>query len=165
MAGKITPVKKVDESNAGSENQLLSGYTRRYFVEDLVGRHSELFPEQLKGAVDDTKSKDCPDDMAESKHTFLKFFDVDIQPSVVKMEDAGPGSHLRIYYSDFLDSTEHEATKVKLIKFWNSKKNNIEHLFAWVCGLKPRSKTDAFPMLLMVQEMLKTVIGEHLEVT
>ena len=103
--------------------------------------------------------------MAESKHNFLKYFDVDLQPSVIKMEDAGPGSHLRIYYSDFLDDSEHEATKVKLIEKWNENKNDIEKLYPWVCGLKPRTKTDAFPMLLMVQEMLKSVLGEHMEVS
>ena len=102
--------------------------------------------------------------MVESKHNFLKYFDVDLEPAAVKMEDAGPGSHLRIYYSDFLDSTEHESTKARLIDAWNEKKEDIEKVYTWVCSLQPRSKTDAFPMLLMVQEMLKSVLGEHMQV-
>jgi len=81
----------------------------------------------------------------------------------VRGEDSGPGAYLRFYYCDFLDSKQHRAACQRLKDMWRDKQKDTKSLFEWVSGLKPRSKLDAYPMLLLMQEMLKEMLENKLE--
>jgi len=81
----------------------------------------------------------------------------------VKGEDTTPGAYLRFYYCDFLDSKQHRASCNRLKDAWKDKQRDTKALFEWVCSLKPRSKVDAYPMLVVLQEMLKELLEDKLE--
>ena len=81
----------------------------------------------------------------------------------MKGEDTTPGAYLRFYYCDFLDSKQHRASCNRLKDAWKDKQRDTKALFEWVCSLKPRSKVDAYPMLVVLQEMLKELLEDKLE--
>jgi hypothetical protein len=60
--------------------------------------------------------------------------------------------HLRIYYSDFLNSGEDGRKFHSLQVVWKQRQNDLKQLMEWVLQLRPRTKLDAYPMLLMTQE-------------
>ena len=70
---------------------------------------------------------------------------------------------MRFYYCDFLDSKEHRNACERLRNAWRDNQKDAKRLFDWVCSLKPRSKMEAYPMFVIVQEMLKELLDNKLE--
>jgi hypothetical protein len=81
----------------------------------------------------------------------------------VRAEDSSQGAYMRFYYCDFLDSKEHRNACERLRNAWRDNQKDAKRLFEWVCSLKPRSKMEAYPMFVIVQEMLKEVLDNKLE--
>lgn len=82
----------------------------------------------------------------------------------VRNEESGPGGHLRFYYCDFLDNKQHRAVTQRLKDVWKEKEKDTNKLLKWVSGLKPRSKLDAYPMMIFLQDMLKEMLESKIEV-
>lgn len=71
--------------------------------------------------------------------------------------------YLRIYYSDYLNNKEHNDKMHTLNIAWKKRRTDLKALFEWVSDMRPRTRMDAYPMLCMMQEMLKTVLSEKYE--
>eukprot|EP00960_Hanusia_phi_P052169 761298-Hanusia_phi.AAC.2 len=91
----------------------------------------------------------------------MKHFDVSLPKDQHNQE--GPADYLRFYYCDFLNPQEHEETLSSLKEAWEKKKEDAMTFFEWVSHVQPRAKTDAYPLFLIVQEMLRLSLQDKLE--
>ena len=76
---------------------------------------------------------------------------------------SGPGEYLRFYYCDFLDSKQHRVACQRLKDAWRERQKDTKSLLQWVSDLKPRTKLDAYPMMVFMQDMLKELLEDRLE--
>ncbi|EKX45416.1 hypothetical protein GUITHDRAFT_108683 [Guillardia theta CCMP2712] len=91
----------------------------------------------------------------------MKHFDVSLPKDQQNQE--GPADYLRFYYCDFLNAQEHEESLNGLREAWEKKKEDAKLFFEWISHVQPRAKTDAYPLFLIVQEMLRLCLHDKLE--
>ena len=128
--------------NGPSHDEVEDGFIRRYYMSDEIYTAMGL---------------------PEGRSHFLKHFDVDMPTAVVKGEGSGPGDHLRFYYCDFLDSTQHRKSCHRLKDAWREHQKDTKTLLRWVSDLKPRTKLDSYPMMLFMQDMIKELLEDKLD--
>mmetsp|Transcript_32422 Transcript_32422/g.52495 ORF Transcript_32422/g.52495 Transcript_32422/m.52495 type:complete len:465 (-) Transcript_32422:385-1779(-) len=89
----------------------------------------------------------------------LGHYDVTISSSFLA---DGNREHLKLYYSDFLAAgsplTEFDG---KFAASTPIDKKEIKMLTAWLIGMNPRSRIDAYPLLIILQSLLKDILEER----
>lgn len=123
------------------------------------GEGGEVLPDTpTSGAKGKFTRRFFLDNLREGKLNFMKHFDILLDGADVL---EAPQDYLRVYYTDFLQTSQ-EVEVLDTIKSTPAGRVEIKELREWVAEQRPRTRMDAYPMMLMSQHLLGDMINDKM---
>eukprot|EP00741_Cyanophora_paradoxa_P018350 tig00000204_g17718.t1 len=77
----------------------------------------------------------------------------------VQFADQSQKQHMQLYYADYLDvarEAEGQFAASRPMDSWD-----VKELTKWVSEVQPRSRTEAYPLLVLVQNLLRDILADR----